>query len=430
MNQTENTAENLGQNAPLGNIANLRTPPVGEGENNQKWEDRQEVVARQRRFRLQARARWLLRGYRRKNKKGENAPYRVNNCLLALGWKSEGYAMISKLRLLKGSDIDVRAVYRLLQQCASVWHCPICAARIANERREGIRLAVERAEKIGYRVVLVTYTARHDRYTDLKRQLEAMTKAHEAVWRGAPAERLRERSGWLGVIRTLECTHSRLNGWHPHIHALIFMKADTDVKWFEEMLRARWELCAAKYGLTMNVHGFDLIDSSTWVADYIAKWGHEPKWREADELARWHTKRGRLRRDRDEHYSPWQLLDFADNEDGEAGDLWREYALTYYGRKQLHWSRGLREALGMKKEMSDEEIVEKDMEETMKMLDVYITGDDWNWVKGNDLRLELLELVEQYDADEIIEQCREKYNFVPLVDSGETVELQDTDDLE
>lgn len=419
------------EKSPLGKQCDICYPPSVEIEKSkQEWEDRQEAIARRGRFRLQARARWLLRGYRRKDKKGKDAPYRIDNCLLALGGLSDGYAVITKLKLLRGPSVDVRAVYRMLQVCGSVWHCPVCAARIANERRKEIRQAVEIAEKMGYRVILVTYTARHDRHTDLQAQLTAMVEAHRKVWSGAPAKRLQERSGYLGMIRTLECTHSKHHSWHPHIHAIIFIKASTDVEWFGETLRARWELCAAKYGLTMNEHGFDLLDSSTWVADYIAKWEHEPKWREADELARWHTKKGRTVRGQDEHYSPWQLLDFADNGDVEAGDLWREYALTYYGRKQLHWSRGLREALSMGEEMTDEEVAEKEMEETVKMLNVYVAEEDWKWIKGNDLRPQLLELVEQHDADGIIEQCQQQYNFVPLVDNGESVEIENTDDLE
>jgi hypothetical protein len=402
---------------PLESNANLRTPPTfGLEENKPLWEDRQEMIARRGRFRLQARARWLLRGERRKDKKGKDAPYRIDNCLLALGGLADGYAVITKLKLLTGPEIDVRAVYRLLQICGSVWHCPVCAARIANERRQEIHQAVKLAEQLGYRVVLVTYTARHDRSTNLVAQLTAMAKAHEAVWHGAASKRLRERSGWLGMIRTLECTHSKRNGWHPHIHAIIFIKATTDVQWFEQTLRARWELCAAKYDLSMNEHGFDLLDSSSWVADYVAKWEHEPKWREADELARWHTKKGRPVREQDEHYSPWQLLDFADNGDAQAGKLWREYALTYYGRQQLHWSRGLRAALGMGQEITDEEAAEKDMEETVKMLDVYLSDEQWQWVKGNDLRTELLEAVEQHDADGIVDFCQQAYDFAPKVE--------------
>src|SRR5579871_5761437 len=90
------------------------------------------ALKRRRRFQLQAHARWLLRNDLRKNRKGSYAPYRVNTCLWAASWQLGGGACIAKL--MNAINGDKWAVYRMLQICGSVWHCPVCAARIANER--------------------------------------------------------------------------------------------------------------------------------------------------------------------------------------------------------------------------------------------------------------------------------------------------------
>lgn len=191
---------------PLGNDAILRTPPDGY--------DPQD--ARRRRFALQRHVSWLLKDMRRKDRKGKLQPYRVNNCMWAQGWQYEG---------VEASKTTVGASFkRGLQICGSVWHCPVCAARISNERQREIRLAVESAEALGYKTLLVTFTAHHTALTELAEQLAAMTRAYEAVWRGAPADRMKARYGILGMIRSLEATHSRRNGWHPHIHVLMFVR--------------------------------------------------------------------------------------------------------------------------------------------------------------------------------------------------------------
>jgi hypothetical protein len=320
-------------------------------------------------------------------------------------------AAVAKTSVPAVSGTSEYASYRGLQICGSVWHCPVCAAKVANERCAEISNAIILAAELGFKAVLVTYTARHDYKTVLKDQLDAMTEAHRAVWRGESAKRMKEQFGMLGMIRTLECTHGR-NGWHPHIHALIFLPADCDVVSFGSALRFRWELMALKHGLTMNKHGFDIVDNAQKVADYLAKWGHMPQWSEADELARWHTKIGRGR-NKNEHYTPWQLLDFADHGDDEAGELWKEYALTYYGRKQLHWSKGLRDALGMNKELTDEELAEKQADDATTLYEIRLSSQQWAWIKGNDMRVELLELVEKCSSDEIIDKCEQEYGFEP-----------------
>jgi hypothetical protein len=334
------------------------------------------------------------------------------------------------MRFLQDNDVAETAGYRGLQCCGSVWHCPVCASRVSNERCGELLEAVRRAQEKGWRVLLVTYTAKHGKKTLLKDQLSAMTKAYQAVWRGEPIKRIKERFGVLGVIRTLECTHGKKNGWHPHIHSLIFIKEDANIAAFGEKLKSRWERMAEKQGLTMNEHGFDLRDSTKEVAEYIAKWGHDPKWREADELARWHTKRGKPVRGIDGHYTPWQLLDFADHGDRQAGELFREYALTYHGRRQLHWSNGLREALGMGKELTDEEVAQKHMEDSHIVYQIYLTERQWSWIKGNDLRVELLELVNACNADSIVGACQREYGFEPqlhLPELEERSELTDED---
>lgn len=406
----------VGRDEPLGIYTKFGTPPPLALEEQVK-------EARRRRYRLQDRARLLLRDERRIDRNGQFAPYRVTNCLRAPSWQTTG-ASIARTRRPSSADGGqagangcgrVVATYRGMQVCGSIWHCPVCAARIANERRRELRTATLLAERKGYKAVLVTLTARHDASTRLSTQVAKMTAAHRRLWKGAPARRLRERYGVLGMVRDLETTHSQVAGWHTHIHTIIYLREGANVEAFGQELRVLWERAAAAEGLTMNEHGFHIMDSSARVAEYVAKWGREPRWREADELARWHTKKGRETRRCDGHYSPWQLLEFADAGDVRAGELWKEYALVFYKRKQLHWSEGLREALGMGKELSDQEAAEREMEEATEDYVLSFTEEQWGYIKGNDLRVEMLELVEQYEAADVVEQCQARYGLLPTL---------------
>lgn len=382
----------------------------------------EEALRRRRRFQLQRHSSFLLRDLRRKDRKGEDSPYRVETCMWGRARNCSG--------VIANKTTEGAGYKSGLQRCGSIWHCPVCAARISNERRRDIKAAVDAAAALGYKALLLTLTARHNLLTDLKDQLAAMTRAYAAVWRGAPSDRLKARYEILGSIRSLETTHSKRNGWHPHIHVILFVAVDADIPGLARDLRARWESMAARHGLTMNDHGFDLVDNTQKIADYIAKYGHEPKWTEADELARWHTKTGR-KRGASEHLTPWQLLEYSYDGDAEAGELFREYAQVFHGRRQIVWSDGLRGVLGLEKELSDEEAAEKQMD-APELLTVYFSWDQWKIIRGNDARAEVLEVISRHDAAGIVEQCLLMFGFAPLVTEvaiGAESEMIDTDEV-
>jgi hypothetical protein len=411
----------------LGTVALLRTPPPSGRESVLLEQVVIALVARQQRYSRQRTVRSIMASLRRLDRKGDKAPYRVTHCL----WTPrQGMSGASIVKTTKG------AVYSGLQVCGSVWHCPVCAARITNERRKEITAAIDAAEKLGYKPVLVTLTSRHHAKTNLRRQLGAMTKAHEALWRGAPAQRFKERSGMLGYIRNLEVTHSIESGWHSHMHLVVFVPKETPLDIFETDMRARWKRVAARHGLDMNAHGFDATDVDKRIADYLVKLGDDltPEgivkikqsllkrqkegWNEADELARWHTKKGKghqnVQRAFDQHVTPWQLVDYAAAGDEAAARLFQQYALAFHGRRQLHWSDGLRAILGLEQEKTDEEAAQE-QQEGDKLLEVYLNKEQWGDIRGNDYRAELLALVERSTPAEIRVLCLELFGWEPQI---------------
>lgn len=289
------------------------------------------------------------------------------------------------------------AHYGGLMTCGSVWHCPVCAAKITERRRGELHQAVKTARERGLRVVMVTYTFRHSRADDVQIMLGRMLKAFKAYKSGRQAQELHRQFGAVGTVRALEVTYGQQNGWHPHIHELVFLPHEIDVQAFGEAARAAWEHQAARQGLDMNEHGFQLDDCDTRVVDYIAKYGHEPQWDEAAEVSKWHMKRGRGDQlDEDEHVTPFGLLRYSLAGDMRAGSLFVAYAQAFKGRRQLVWSPGLRELLDLDQEQTDEEIAEEQREQGIDL--IMLDRQVWAIVVGNGARGDLLEVVRTGDV--------------------------------
>jgi hypothetical protein len=281
--------------------------------------------------------------------------------------------------------------------CGSVWSCAVCAAKIAERRREELTAALDEARVRGWRVLLVSYTFSHGRGDELRSTLGRFLAAYRGMSGNRPYKRLCARYGVVGSIKSLEVTWGAANGWHPHAHVLLFLDRDvSDLDAFRRELYAAWSGAAARHGLAMTeARGLDV--RATWgaVEDYVAKWGHEPKgrpWGAEDELVKAHSKRGR-----GERYTPWDLLRWVrDTGEAQPAALFREYAYTFKGRHQLEWSKGLRGELGVTAERSDEDLATAYLEDAVEL--ALLTFAQWRAVRRLELRGELLELARTGDA--------------------------------
>jgi hypothetical protein len=127
----------------------------------------------------------------------------------------------------------------------------------------------------------------------------------------------------------------------------------------------------------------------------VAKFGREPTWTESHELTKAPAKKGRAG-----GRTPTQLLaDYAAG-DKEAGLLWRVYALLFAGKKQLVWSRGLRDLLGLNEEKSDEEVATEQSE--IALLLAHLENEQWRAVIGNDARGELQAVADSGDVHQVV----------------------------
>ena len=276
------------------------------------------------------------------------------------------------------------ASYAGLQTCGSVWSCPVCAAKIAERRRVEIIHAMDAHKGQGGLVSLLTLTTPHQRLDNLGDLLGKQAKALHRFWSDRGTKAVFEAMGVLGQIRALEVTHGRNspqnNGWHPHYHVLVFHGVAGDLEGWGESLYLCWAECCKRAGLgePSRAHGLKLHDGSK-AAAYASKWGLE------DEMTKGHTKKAL------HGETPFDFLRsfLADGEDKQAAALFREFAETFKGKRQLHWSRGLKARFAVE-EASDEQLANK-LEDRAFLLG-QISLEQWRDVLAVDGRGQVLQL--------------------------------------
>lgn len=214
-------------------------------------------------------------------------------------------------------------------------------------------------------VYLVTLTLRHPAGMARElRQLEPMrracTQAYQEILRGRRRYEWCKRFGILAAVRALEVTHSPATAaWHPHIHALLFVRhrlspaqlaelrswyaeawGDAIVaEGYERPLTAGIDVRDAdKAGRYLTKMG--LLDVSSEVASGTTKHGRCPKCGE-HKTAEWSDGRRRCSDCGTEmNRSPMQILaDF--HEHGEKRDraLWLHYYRGILRARRLTWTR-------------------------------------------------------------------------------------------
>lgn len=233
------------------------------------------------------------------------------------------------------------ASVRGLMRCGSVWECPVCSFKIARGRADEVRAAIAATEGGGGGVALMTLTfphARLDRLADLVAMLsDAFTRfGKHRAWGAA-----RSAAEVFGTIRALEVTWGQANGWHPHLHVLLFSESPWSADRLEAARAAAigvWSSACLRAGLPQpsEKHGVD-VRGGDQAARYVTKLG----WGLDAEIALSSLKKGR-----GDRFTPWEILaQIAHTGNVAWRDRWREFAAAMKGSKQLQWSSGLRARL-------------------------------------------------------------------------------------
>jgi hypothetical protein len=276
-------------------------------------------------------------------------------------------------------------------RCGSLYSCPTCAARITEQRRIELTSAFDTHPE--YRPYLLTLTMRHKYGESLKRGIDDIQGAWEFMKSGRAWQAFKTRWYIVGTIRALEVTHGR-NGWHPHFHILLVSEGEWERHELDQMqaeLEKLWLNALKHHGRNGQDGVAAKVTNSEGVKAYIAKYGTEESWNAVSELTKSGVKHGRTNGQR----TPFQILASTPHSHRDR-KLWHEYHTTMKGRRQLIWSRGLRELLGVGKERPDEELAQEEPTEAPPM--AVLSRTEWRVVVKARWRSLLLDAAEAGQA--------------------------------
>lgn len=356
-------------------------PETGEIQRFQRDLRRNEYVAeneptnaRFNRFALQGAARNLLPGHR------------VKACVRRITNVNGDVAILR-------SQTNDKCHFGGLQTCGSVWACPVCAAKISERRKLEVRQALDTHLAAGGGLEMITLTFPHARTDVLASLMAQLREAMRILKASRPYRNIRKMFEPLGSIRALEVTWGEANGWHPHFHEVWFFPQPLTVaqrRSVKNLMFSGWSAACVAVGFPApnrkrGVH----IQPAESAADYIAKFGNEPRWEAASELTKQHVKKSRDSKGR----TPFDLLrDYADG-NKRAGALFAEYVDAFFGFRQLFWSKGLKAAFGID-QMTDEEIAAAQDDKAKLVCRLQV--DDWKRIlrMAFDARATVLSLAE------------------------------------
>ena len=310
-------------------------------------------------------------------------------------WGDEIQEKVSNVAIMtRKKDAGVEAHYSGLCSCNSVWICPVCGPVVAEYRAKEISQAMYLHQKAGGWLVFMTFTIRHRKSHTIKESLTclrkslASTKYVNKVWTS-----FRNRIGLIGTIRAVEYTYTEDNGHHPHVHELWFLDKEPDPKMIKRWMYDRYskfvvkhegfEAPSYKYGVDVRVclsseQRSKYVDTNNELAlsHYLSKGANvdstlkealKTGWGVPQELTKNQLKKPKAVWEGGSiesynsttlalEYMKYQHILSQHNSLLEPDrrklllkqlyrfkQLYNDYAEAFFGKSQLHWSKGLKD---------------------------------------------------------------------------------------
>lgn len=238
--------------------------------------------------------------------------------------------------------------------------------------------AQENATARGWQIFMLTFTVQHESAQALTELIGLLKDAYTDFRNGKQWDKLKARLKIEGTVQGKEITHGA-NGWHPHLHVLFFSSMPAlPVDEAADFLKKRWQrmvikhggYCTYENGLKVSVSTDSALalypdkdDLSEIVTDDTPSFTGKKSWTIASELAKSSAKLGK-----DGGRTPLQLVIAAMTGDTQAGTLWWEYFDAMKGQRQLWWSQGLKEKLGITDDLTDEDIAHAALDDELEFM--------------------------------------------------------------
>ena len=121
---------------------------------------------------------------------------------------------------------------------------------------------------------VATFTLPHWHFDSLRKLRRACAAAWTKVIQGKRWKSEAARAGLVGNIRAAEVTHGWVNGWHSHLHVLVFLDRLDDADKFGDFLFNRWRDRIERQGCrrpSWQAWDWQLCRKPSDAANYIAK---------------------------------------------------------------------------------------------------------------------------------------------------------------
>lgn len=297
-------------------------------------------------------------------------------------WEHSVHERVRKCgRVLRGDLVGVRSGpggggFSGLCTCGSPWADPVCNSKIMWRRSVDLGVGLARHYAAGGSAIFMTRTIRHHRHEPLEVLWDAVLAAWRSMTMSAGWKRSAARLGVVGHVRVVEVTDGD-NGWHVHIHAVVLLSGavggdslDAFAAWSAEA----WSRAVVRQGrpapLAVAQHLRLVTDVADAINEYVTK---------VSDLGLELTQtQSKVARGAHKTLPVWEhLRAFAEDGDLDALKRWHQWERGAHGRKQMTWSRGLRDRLGLGRDLADEEIVTEEVGDADLL---WITAEGWRRV--------------------------------------------------
>lgn len=266
-----------------------------------------------------------------------------------------GYARMNQFPTIKQTAKNQYHFENVIH-CQNIHRCPTCSERILKQRGKEIYRLTSAHLKTDKKLGFITLTQKHSKKDSLSKTLNQINSSWRKIQNHTFFKNIKKESLFLGQIKSLEITNTQKNGWHPHLHIIIFWNTNSEkeVEKLQKQIIQKW----TKYtGNSENAQDQKIIYSNGEISDYITKWTA------SQELTGQNYKNSK-------GINPFQLLPLTKSNEIHfnaktikqsqqiSKSLWLEYVEATKGKRRITTSPKLNKLYKVK-EKTEEEIFEE-----------------------------------------------------------------------
>jgi hypothetical protein len=280
-------------------------------------------------------------------------------------------------------------MYKGAASCAAIWRCPVCSMKILKGRAKELysitssHLETSETNEMGF----LTLTVKHSRTDGLNETLDFLNDSWRKLQNHKFFRNLK-KSNYLGQIKALEITHTFSNGWHPHLHIILFWEGLTpeEVRENQKVILDKWVFYTKG---SLKAQDEKIVYNQD-VSEYVTKWDS------IQELTNDFSKNPN-------GIKPFQLLNYIYDEKllydykclksslKRCKAMFSEYVEATRGKHRIGISRNLNKLYKVESKTDAELTSEIDIEDILLSFEREI----WSLINLNDLQPHILDIAHE-----------------------------------